>query len=157
MTPEERRAQRDAADEATRGAEAMHRARLAYEAEGRLPVAASPPAVNVGCSGWFYSYWRGSFCLAAFPFCSLICEQRRGKVAGILLSPLHPLGLGWDWSVQVLADTSLERPGSSPERALGLLRFVDGSAFPAMAPSPRSMEHFVSAPLDDGHQGLVAT
>ena len=41
-------------------AEAMHRARLAFEAE-HLPAASDEtPAYNVGCSGWFYWHWRGS-------------------------------------------------------------------------------------------------
>ena len=42
-------------------AEAMHRARLAFEVEGRPPTEAGPPALNVGCSGWFYWHWRDSF------------------------------------------------------------------------------------------------
>ena len=42
-------------------AEAMHRARLAFEAEGRPSTNDSAPAYNVGCSGWFYWHWRGGF------------------------------------------------------------------------------------------------
>ena len=42
-------------------AEAMHRARLAFEAEGRPATEDSAPACNVGCSGWFYWHWRESF------------------------------------------------------------------------------------------------
>ncbi|MDB5612432.1 MAG: hypothetical protein JWQ22_85, partial [Devosia sp.] len=39
----------------------MHKARLlAEEGEGFLPVAA-PPALNIGCSGWFYWHLKGSF------------------------------------------------------------------------------------------------
>jgi uncharacterized protein YecE (DUF72 family) len=43
-------------------AEKMHAARLAYEAAHsggvHLP---DPPAINVGCSGWFYWHWRDTF------------------------------------------------------------------------------------------------
>lgn len=66
-TPEERRARREdrraRQREANVGrAEAMHRARLAFEAEARLPVEEERlPTRNVGCSGWFYWHWRGSF------------------------------------------------------------------------------------------------
>jgi uncharacterized protein YecE (DUF72 family) len=42
-------------------AEAMHRARLAFEAEGRTTTEAGAPTHNVGCSGWFYWHWRDSF------------------------------------------------------------------------------------------------
>ncbi len=39
----------------------MHEARLAAEADGRPLMAAAPPVLNVGCSGWFYWHLRGSF------------------------------------------------------------------------------------------------
>jgi uncharacterized protein YecE (DUF72 family) len=42
-------------------ADAMHRARLAFEAEGRPSTNDSASAYNVGCSGWFYWHWRGGF------------------------------------------------------------------------------------------------
>lgn len=40
----------------------MHAARLAFE-RSTEPAEASPapPAVNVGCSGWFYWHWRDAF------------------------------------------------------------------------------------------------
>lgn len=39
----------------------MHKARLLAEAEGSLPQASTPPALNIGCSGWFYWHLKGSF------------------------------------------------------------------------------------------------
>lgn len=39
----------------------MHRARLLAEAEGSARQTASPPALNIGCSGWFYWHLRGDF------------------------------------------------------------------------------------------------
>ena len=63
---EDRRARRDERRAKQREqnvfrAEAMHRARLAFEAEGRPSPSDNAPAHNVGCSGWFYWHWRGSF------------------------------------------------------------------------------------------------
>src|SRR3569623_427355 len=46
----------------------MHRARLAAPANaGALALAASPPALNVGCSGWFYWHLKGSFYPSQMP------------------------------------------------------------------------------------------
>jgi uncharacterized protein YecE (DUF72 family) len=39
----------------------MHKARLLAEANVTLPHAPTPPAVNIGCSGWFYWHLKGSF------------------------------------------------------------------------------------------------
>ena len=63
---EDRRARRDERRAKQREqnvfrAEAMHRARLAFEAEVRPSPSDNAPAHNVGCSGWFYWHWRGSF------------------------------------------------------------------------------------------------
>lgn len=65
-TPQERRVAREERRARQRAqnlgrAEAMHRARLAFEAEGPAPPDAALPACNVGCSGWFYWHWRGGF------------------------------------------------------------------------------------------------
>ncbi|MGV3660246.1 MAG: DUF72 domain-containing protein [Prosthecobacter sp.] len=67
LTREERRARRQERREKQRAANAgralkMHAARLAMEPE----VVSHPeddhlPAINVGCSGWFYWHWRGKF------------------------------------------------------------------------------------------------
>jgi uncharacterized protein YecE (DUF72 family) len=62
----ERRARRQERREKQREAnlgraKKMHTARLAFESEATLPHAEEPPACNVGCSGWFYWHWRGSF------------------------------------------------------------------------------------------------
>jgi uncharacterized protein YecE (DUF72 family) len=39
----------------------MHKARLLAEKTGGLPQVSTPPALNIGCSGWFYWHLRGSF------------------------------------------------------------------------------------------------
>ena len=69
----ERRARREARRERQRGenivrAQAMHQARLEYEAAHPPGPSAKPRKVkrpdietHVGCSGWFYWHWRGSF------------------------------------------------------------------------------------------------
>jgi uncharacterized protein YecE (DUF72 family) len=76
-TRAERRARREARRAAQRAgnvgrAAKMHAARLAWErALGQaIPLAAAVaagPGVHVGCSGWFYWHWRGSFYPADLP------------------------------------------------------------------------------------------
>lgn len=39
----------------------MHKARLLAEQQGPSPPASTPPALNIGCSGWFYWHLKGSF------------------------------------------------------------------------------------------------
>lgn len=39
----------------------MHEARLRAEAIGDAPTGSTPPALNIGCSGWFYWHLKGSF------------------------------------------------------------------------------------------------
>jgi uncharacterized protein YecE (DUF72 family) len=39
----------------------MHKARVAAEADGPVPDPSTPPALNVGCSGWFYWHLKGTF------------------------------------------------------------------------------------------------
>lgn len=70
LTREERRARREARREKQRvenlgRAARMHQARLDWE-KGSTPLLLSKgnavlPAINVGCSGWFYWHWRGDF------------------------------------------------------------------------------------------------
>jgi uncharacterized protein YecE (DUF72 family) len=69
LSYEERRARREARRERQRAqnvhrARAMHEARVAWEREcperEGVPIDVAP-AVNVGCSGWFYWHWRGDF------------------------------------------------------------------------------------------------
>src|SRR5690348_8630441 len=65
-TIEERRARR--AEKRTKEREItvlraskMHKARLAAEEGRNVPTVAAPPALNIGCSGWFYWHLKGSF------------------------------------------------------------------------------------------------
>ncbi|MDB5506853.1 MAG: hypothetical protein JWR75_1491 [Devosia sp.] len=39
----------------------MHKARLQAEQVGSISQAVLPPALNIGCSGWFYWHLKGSF------------------------------------------------------------------------------------------------
>lgn len=39
----------------------MHKARLLAEQSGIQAVPSSPPALNIGCSGWFYWHLKGTF------------------------------------------------------------------------------------------------
>src|SRR4051812_9652083 len=70
-SPEERRARRLERREKQRQANAgralkMRAARLAPELAA-VPQQRTPPAVNVGCSGWFYWHWRRSFYPSELP------------------------------------------------------------------------------------------
>jgi uncharacterized protein YecE (DUF72 family) len=42
-------------------AQKMHRLRLLAEGERTQPLVTEPPALNIGCSGWFYWHLKGSF------------------------------------------------------------------------------------------------
>ncbi|WP_449397165.1 DUF72 domain-containing protein [Devosia riboflavina] len=45
----------------------MHKVRLLAEAAPRRALATNPPAINIGCSGWFYWHLKGSFYPAQMP------------------------------------------------------------------------------------------
>lgn len=45
----------------------MHKARLLAEADGITRHASTPPALNIGCSGWFYWHLKGSFYPSQLP------------------------------------------------------------------------------------------
>ncbi|CTQ63497.1 Type IV secretory pathway, VirB4 components [Roseibium album] len=91
--------------------------------------------------------------LLSFPF-SVLATDRAGRLEGILLSPLHPLRMGWSWSVQNSANDLLENLG--PEDVIDLLRFCDGLGFPHLAPSPFEMSYLLAMPLDTGKDGLFS-
>ena len=48
-------------------ADKMHAARLLAEAAGSPAEVSVPPALNIGCSGWFYWHLRGSFYPSQMP------------------------------------------------------------------------------------------
>lgn len=66
LTIEERRARKAARRIKQREitvlrASKMHKARLLAEAAAPVPAGPPPPALNIGCSGWFYWHLRGGF------------------------------------------------------------------------------------------------
>jgi uncharacterized protein YecE (DUF72 family) len=66
ITVEERRAKRAARRIKQREitllrASKMHKARVLAEESGSLPQFSEPPALNIGCSGWFYWHLKWSF------------------------------------------------------------------------------------------------
>lgn len=66
LTPEERREKKAAKRTKQREttvlrAGKMHKARLLAEESGTEPRSDSLPALNIGCSGWFYWHLKGSF------------------------------------------------------------------------------------------------
>jgi hypothetical protein len=42
-------------------ADKMHKTRLLGEQNGNELQTSKPPALNIGCSGWFYWHLKGSF------------------------------------------------------------------------------------------------
>jgi len=48
-------------------AEKMHKARLLAQKSDVIRDALSPPALNIGCSGWFYWHLKGSFSPTQMP------------------------------------------------------------------------------------------
>ena len=48
-------------------ADKMHKARLLAEQAGIAQLTSSPPALNIGCSGWFYWHLKGSFYPSQMP------------------------------------------------------------------------------------------
>ena len=66
LTIEERRARRaerrnKQREIAVLRASKMHHARMLAEKSQTFPEPIAPPALNIGCSGWFYWHLRGSF------------------------------------------------------------------------------------------------
>jgi len=66
MTIEERRARKAARRIKQREitllrAGKMRKARILAEENGLVPISSEPPALNIGCSGWFYWHLKGSF------------------------------------------------------------------------------------------------
>lgn len=98
----------------------------------------------------------GDFVLAAYPFSAVLHDANRGYPAGVLLSPLHPLRLGWSWSVQHLAAEAYEKTPTDVDRLANLLRFVDGGDLPALARSPGPVDAMLATPLDMGYEGLFS-
>ena len=45
----------------------MHQARVLAEATGLAPSSPTPPALNIGCSGWFYWHLKGTFYPSQMP------------------------------------------------------------------------------------------
>ncbi|WIY26009.1 hypothetical protein [Parasedimentitalea psychrophila] len=91
--------------------------------------------------------------LVAFPF-SVMLTDAVGRLEGILLSPLHPLRMGWSWSVQNAAGEALRSRRS--EEVIDLMRFCDGLGFPQLAPSPWDTDYLLAMPLDTGKDGLFS-
>jgi uncharacterized protein YecE (DUF72 family) len=72
LTAEERRARRAEKRRKQREitllrAAKMHEARLRAEANGHRAQPSAPPALNIGCSGWFYWHLKGSFYPSQMP------------------------------------------------------------------------------------------
>ena len=91
----------------------------------------------------------------AYPFSTLLYNQRVGEAQGVLLSPLHPLRLAWAWSVQRASDEIAQSEVYGPI-ASSFLRFVDGELLPLSGPATQGGERWASTGLAPGPQEFFA-
>ena len=85
----------------------------------------------------------------AYPFSALLYRGNRGNAVGVLLSPLHPLRLAWNWSVQNSGSTISDHEYGKSRPDL-FLRFIDGENFPLIGPDVTSLNEWISAGLAPG-------
>ena len=91
----------------------------------------------------------------AYPFSALLFNQGVGEAEGVLLSPLHPLRLAWNWSVQQASD-EVSQSKVFGQIASSFLRFVDGELLPLSGPATHSSERWVSTGLAPGPEDFFA-
>jgi hypothetical protein len=87
-----------------------------------------------------------------YPFSVFLIEGggNEGGLVGVMLSPLHPLRLGWLWAVE----QALIRIDDDEQRK-GLLQFVEGWNFPFVAPNYTEFgKPLVAMPLSAGEEYL---
>src|SRR3954470_17516208 len=105
---EERREKQRAANGA-RG-EKMHQARIASEpTELFSPAVHEPPALNIGCSGWFYWHWRGSFYEAGLPSSQWFAHYAKSFRTVELNAPFY------SWPTVATVNSWLRQLGGSPD------------------------------------------
>lgn len=92
-----------------------------------------------------------------YPFTVFLFDPARGTFKGMLLSPLHPLRLAWNWSVQHAAAEAWDALSSRDIDVEQLLRFVDGSALPHCGPLPMEPGFAATLPLEPGAEELFVT
>lgn len=85
----------------------------------------------------------------AYPFSALIYDVQRGQFKGVLLSPLHPLRLAWNWGAQV-SSSDLSNNEIFQQTAKSFLRFVDGDNLPMIGPSLDRWEPYLAFSLASG-------
>ena len=92
---------------------------------------------------------------ATYPFSAALYDVQRGDYQGILLSPLHPIRLAWNWSAQQAGEllTTCKVFGSVSK---SFLRFIDGSMLPVVAPSLTQQERWLSTMLSLGREEFFA-
>ena len=85
----------------------------------------------------------------AYPFSAILFDPGSGSFAGMLLSPLHPIRLAWNWSAQTSSAqiASSELFGSTSN---SFLRFIDGDGLPLVGPTIGYPENYLAASLSAG-------
>lgn len=92
------------------------------------------------------------WCTYPFSLFLVSGSEARGQLTGVMLSPLHPLRLGWLWSVEK-ALSGIE----DEDHRKGLLQFVEGWNFPFLGPHFMQFNKpLVAMPLSAGDEHLFA-
>jgi hypothetical protein len=93
--------------------------------------------------------------IAAYPLSVAVFDPSRGAPSGILLSPLHPIRLAWNWSAQN-SGHDLAANAVYGDVAPAFLRFIDGEKLPLVGPDPSRRAMLLSLGLSSGPEGFFA-
>ncbi len=86
---------------------------------------------------------------ACYPFSAIVYDNDREKVSAVLLSPVHPIRLGWAYGAEQCVAPD-DGAGPSDHR---LLQVVEGWGFPWVGPAPASGSNetiLAAVPSDPG-------
>ncbi len=112
-------------------------------------LAAYTRLVERGAPLRFDRFW------SRYPFSVVVFDPSNRNVLAVMLSPLHPLRLGWQFAVERALLESHDRLGSS---AALLAQVVEGWNIPWMGPAPapsgEPLKTLVAVPTDPGPEQL---
>lgn len=89
-----------------------------------------------------------------YPFSVIIYNKSNDDIAGVLLSPLHPIRLAWAWSIQKSADDAFRMLSDKGVDVTKLLRFINGHDLPGSGPAPKGAHTLFSVPLASGRDDI---
>ena len=91
----------------------------------------------------------------AYPFSAILFDPGSGSFAGMLLSPLHPIRLAWNWSAQT-SSAQIARSELFGSTSTSFLRFMDGDGLPLVGPNLGYLENYLAATLSSGPEEFFA-